>query len=280
MTAQLKIFAPLWGSNDLAPEQFIQRAIDAGFDGVEISLPDDEKAAQHWLDLLAQAKLPWIGQQWQTVFARDFTEHQAILSRTLEQVCAAQPLKVNSHTGKDFYTQQQNLLLIDLAEAIATRHGVELVHEIHRSRFTAHPLILQPYLQLRPTLRLNADLSHWCCVCESLLEDQEEMLEQVFAYVSHIHARVGFQQGPQVNDFRAPEHALALQRHLGWWRRIIARQLQAGTQVLTITPEFGPAPYTQSLPYTQAVVSDSWQLNVAMRDLLNHEFAAYRSSTV
>lgn len=273
MSKRLKIFAPLWGSNELAPEVFIQRALDGGFDGVEISLPDDDKQSQHWLDLLKQANLPWIGQQWQTVFAKNFAEHKALLQATLEQVCAAQPLKVNSHTGKDFYSMAQNLELIDLAEAIAVRHGVSLVHEIHRSRFTAHPLLLRPYLEQRPGLRLNADLSHWCCVCESLLEDQEEMLEQVFPYVSHIHARVGYQQGPQVNDFRAPEHEQALQRHLSWWRRILELQIQAGADLLTITPEFGPAPYTQSLPYTQAVVQDPWQLNLAMLTLLRQHFA-------
>jgi hypothetical protein len=42
--------------------------------------------------------------------------------------------------------------------------------------------------------------------------------------------------------------------------------------VLTITPEFGPAPYTFRLPYTQELVADAWQLNVAMAALLRERY--------
>ena len=37
---------------------------------------------------------------------------------------------------------------------------------------------------------------------------------------------------------------------------------------MTMTPEFGPAPYTPGLPYSEQLVSDPWELNVAMLKLL------------
>lgn len=44
------------------------------------------------------------------------------------------------------------------------------------------------------------DYSHFCVVAESYLEEQSEMLEQVNERSFHIHARVGYPQGPQVTD--------------------------------------------------------------------------------
>jgi hypothetical protein len=75
-----------------------------------------------------------------------------------------------------------------------------------------------------------------------------------------------------VSDFRAPEWAAALAAHLGWWDRIVAARKAAGATRMTITPEFGPAPYTAALPYSGALVSNAWELNVAMLDLLRARF--------
>ena len=44
---------------------------------------------------------------------------------------------------------------------------------------------------------------------------------------------------------------------------------------LTITPEFGPVPYTATLPYSQQEVSNAWELNVAMMHLLRARYATH-----
>jgi hypothetical protein len=41
---------------------------------------------------------------------------------------------------------------------------------------------------------------------------------------------------------------------------------------MTLTPEFGPAPYTAALPYSGELVSDAWELNVAMAALLRERY--------
>ena len=269
---EILIFAPHWGSNELAPQVFIDRVKQAGFDGIEMSLPLDAAAREDWTGRIAAAGLGLIAQQWETVFHSEFETHRAALAELLHNACAARPLHVNSHTGKDWYTQAQNRALIELADAIAREHGVAIVHEIHRSRFSGHPMLLLPYLDLLPQLELTADLSHWCCACESLLEDQPHTLARTLPHVRHIHARVGHAQGPQVADFRAPESQAALERHLGWWDQVIALRKAAGAQRMTLTPEFGPVPYTQTLPYTQQEVSNAWELNVAMLQLLRARY--------
>jgi len=266
------IFAPHWGSNDLAPQVFIDRVREAGFDGIEMSLPLDPAQRDDWTGRVARAGLRLVAQQWETVFHPQFADHRNALARYLNNACAARPLFVNSHTGKDFYSFEQNLELIALADEIATAHGVPVYHEIHRSRFSGHPALLLPYLRQLPALPLTADLSHWCCACESLLQDQPQTLAATLPHARHIHARVGHAQGPQVSDFRAPEWAAELDAHLQWWDRIIALRAQAGAAHMTLTPEFGPAPYTAALPYGGALVSDAWELNVAMLQLLRQRY--------
>lgn len=265
---EILIFAPHWGSSDLEPQAFIDRVKAAGFDGVEMSLPLDDAQRVDWLARIADAGLALIAQQWETVMHPKFEPHRAALDTYLNNACAAKPLFVNSHTGRDIYSPAQNRELIALAQRISQTHGVPIFHEIHRSRFSAHPMLLLPYLQETPELELTADLSHWCCVCETLLEDQPENLEATFPHVRHIHARVGHAQGPQVSDFRAPEWATALEQHLSWWQRIVDLRRAAGATRMTLTPEFGPVPYTPTLPYSQAPVSNAWELNVAMLGLL------------
>jgi hypothetical protein len=271
---QIRIFAPHWGSNELAPQVFIDKVVAAGFDGIEMSLPLDAAARDDWTRRIAAAGLGLIAQQWETVFHTQFDAHKTALAELLHNACAARPLLVNSHTGKDFYSREQNLELIALADAISREHGVPIVHEIHRSRFSGHPMLLLPYLAQLPQLPLTADLSHWCCACESLLEDQPETLAATLPHVRHIHARVGHAQGPQVADFRAPEAAEALKAHLQWWDQVVELRHAAGAELLTMTPEFGPAPYTQTLPYTQQPVSNAWELNVAMLQLLRARYAS------
>lgn len=266
------IFAPHWGSNALAPQVFIDRVVQAGFDGIEMSLPLAPAERKQWTDRIAGAGLKLIAQQWETVFHPEFEEHRDALRRYLENACAAKPLFVNSHTGRDFYTFEQNCELLALATAIGDDNGVPIYHEIHRSRFSGHPALTLPYLRELPDLILTADLSHWCCACESLLQDQPETLAATLPRVRHIHARVGHAQGPQVSDFRAPEWAAELDAHLAWWDRVVALRRSLGVAFMTLTPEFGPAPYTAALPYGGALVSDPWELNVAMLALLRERY--------
>lgn len=73
-------------------------------------------------------------------------------------------------------------------------------------------------------------------------------------------------------DFRAPESRAALEAHLSWWDEVVRLRRAVGAERVTMTPEFGPVPYTQTLPYTQQEVSNAWELNVAMLALLRERY--------
>ncbi|MFC0178864.1 sugar phosphate isomerase/epimerase family protein [Thorsellia kenyensis] len=271
MPQEILFFAPIWG-NTSSFDTFISNALEVGFDGVEMALLGTDSEIECQLELLESKNLKLIAQQWLTAFDADFETHKKTMIKVLTEACRYKPLKINTQTGKDFYDFEQNVELIETAEDIAAKSGVEIVHEIHRSRFNAHPKLLLPYLAKFPTLKLTADFSHWCCVCESLLEDQSEMINSIIPFIRHTHARVGYSQGPQVNDFLAKENELALLQHLSWWDKIVDNLISETSGPVTFTPEFGPAPYMPCLPHTLMPVVCQWQQNVEMMRLLKARY--------
>ena len=92
--------------------------------------------------------------------------------------------------------------------------------------------------------------------------------------VEHIHARVGWAQGPQVSDPRAPEWKAALEAHLRWWDQVVDQKRKAGAERFTIAPEFGPPPYLPLAPFTQKPLADQWDINVYMMELLRKRYGA------
>uniref|UniRef100_UPI00404737EF hypothetical protein n=1 Tax=Mariniflexile sp. TaxID=1979402 RepID=UPI00404737EF len=106
------------------------------------------------------------------------------------------------------------------------------------------------------------------------MEDQEAAVAIAISRTEHIHARVGFPEGPQISDPRAPEWKSALNHHLLWWDKVVALKKSAHEKELTITPEFGPQPYMPVLPYSQTPLSNQWDINVFMMDLLKKRYGS------
>jgi hypothetical protein len=269
----IRFFCPRWGSEALPYELFFEKVNAAGYDGVEMSLPPDEKEREKITELLRQYELPLIGQQWETTLSGSDT-YEADYEKYLRNLAAASPLFINSQSGKDYFSIERNEAVLRLSADIAEDTGVKIVHETHRGKFSYSAAVMLPYLQRLPGIRLCADFSHWCVVSESLLEapEQELILQEVIPHVDHIHARVGWQQAAQVAEPRAPEFEQALQRHLLWWDSIVEQQSMRGSEYLSITPEFGPAPYMPQLPYVQQPLTNQWEANVYMMQLLRERY--------
>jgi hypothetical protein len=121
-------------------------------------------------------------------------------------------------------------------------------------------------------LRITFDVSHWCNVHESLLDDQKETVEMTLQRVDHVHARIGHPEGPQVNDPRAPEWENAVKAHFAWWYKIAEIKKQKG-EVLTVLTEFGPADYMPTMPYTRQPLADQWGINVYMMQQLRKRYS-------
>src|SRR5690606_24710892 len=170
------------------------------------------------------------------------------------------------HVGRE-----QNEQFLALADSISRATGVPIVHETHRGRFSFAAHITKEYLERLPYVRLALDISHWCAVHESMLDDQPDAVALALQRTDHIHARVGHPEGPQVNDPRAPEWKDIVHRHLEWWDAIVAAHREQQTP-LTITTEFGPPNYLPTLPYTRQPVADQWEINTYMLNLLKTRY--------
>lgn len=270
MKPTVLFFCPRWGATD-SWDSFCKRVREAGFDGVEtgVSSPDAPEADEI-LAALKKHGLSFIGQYHQSAEA-DVELHAANYEKYLRRLATMKPLFINAQTGKDYFTFEQNKRLIDIAARVTADTGVEIIHETHRGKalFAAH--VTRSFLDQIPDMRLTLDISHWCNVHESLLQDQVANVEAALGRTRHIHSRVGHAEGPQVNDPRADEWKEVLDTHLRWWDKVAAAHGKNGIP-LTITTEFGPPDYMPVLPYTRQPVASQWDINVHMMRILRTRY--------
>ncbi|MBC7849486.1 MAG: sugar phosphate isomerase/epimerase [Chitinophagaceae bacterium] len=266
---ELLFMATNWGFSGTMDE-FCAKAKKEGYDGIEVWMPGDEKGRN---DLLAATK------KHQLLFGilygggdKDPQKHLTQFKDGINIAAALKPIYINCHSGKDYFTFDQNKPFIEFTSQLSKQNGIPIYHETHRGRslFAAH--ITRDFLQKMPDLSLTLDISHWCAVHESLLWDMEETVSLALERTKHIHARVGHPEGPQVSDPRAPEWNDAVKKHLEWWDKIVEAKKKAGMR-MTVLTEFGPPDYMWTLPYTRQPLSDQWAINVHMMNMLRKRWA-------
>jgi hypothetical protein len=269
---ELKVFATGWGYTDLPQIEFLDKMRLAGYDGFDMWLPAETPKRTELFDYLQQHQMPIIVQQHQAE-GDTFAAFKAQFVKNLYNCAEAEPLFINSHTGRDYFTFEQNLELFDAAFEFTAQTGIEVMHETHRKRALYAPFPANEYFKARKELRVTADLSHWVCVTESMLHGFSDVVKETISRAGHIHSRVGFEEGPQVGHPGAPEWDYALQKFLGWWDAIAELAQQQNRKYLTITPEFGPQPYMPSIPFTNEPVASQFEVNCFMKDLLRERYA-------
>ena len=263
---EIKVFCAWWGLDHLGMEGMLNKIKGAGFDGVEVFAPIEPGERETMQRLLEDLELGVIIHQYRA--NGPFQEYSANFRSELELAASMKPLLINSHTGKDYWSMEENGKLIEIGFEVESTTGVKIVHETHRGRFPFCAPLTKQYFEKYPDLRIAADLSHWVCVAESLLEGQEDVVETAINRTEHIHARIGFPEGPQISDPRLPEWKKEVTVFTGWWQRVVDRFIAEERPFLTITPEFGPVPYTWTVPHTGMPVSDFFDINVYMKDYL------------
>ena len=255
---KLKLVRHLWGV-DLTHglQQYLPRWREVGYEALETSIrtvPDREAL----LRFLKENAFQWIPQ----IFSNDFVpggtvrEHLDSLRVQIEECLDHGPTFFNAHSGYDNWSAVEAEDFYGQALALEKETGIPISHETHRLRYFGTPWQTRQILKLFPDLRVTCDFSHWVCVCERLLPDMEETIALAARQCHHLHARVGFEEGPQVPDPAAPEYTAHLKSHESWWNIIWQSQSARGVTESTLTPEFGPPPYMHTLPHTHVPVAD------------------------
>ena len=155
---------------------------------------------------------------------------------------------------------------------ISEQTSVSIYHETHRNKWAYAAHTAAPFLNKYEDLLLTLDISHWFCVSESYLHDQQNTVEKAIQQARHIHARVGHIQGPQVYDPALPEYGEALNEHLKVWDKYVEQRKTSGASYCTITPEFGPPPYMVFANRNGAPHEEQWRLNFWMKEYLEKRF--------
>jgi sugar phosphate isomerase/epimerase len=260
----------MWGMEEGSLEANLKKISEGGFDMVEMGAPGKPEGRLELKELLKKYGLGFIGQQWSG--GKNVNEHLDSLEKQYRNNVEMEALLVNSHSGKDIFTKEENLKVVRRAFELEKELGVKLVHEIHRGRMTFCSNTTMELMDAEPNIAFTADFSHWCCVHESLLADQQDRVDRAIQNSYHLHARVGDFEGPQVTHPFAPENKKALDAHLAWWDRIVDLRRKEGAKQLTICPEFGPGPYMPTLPFTNQPVVDLWEVNHAMMEFLKERY--------
>lgn len=224
-----------------------------GYDGIDAVLPVKENK-ELFRALLRKYNFIYIVQIGTT--GKTVKENIESFRSQLQDTLEYEPFLVNSHSGKDFFSSKQAEDFFSAILEIEKKYGVTVVHETHRSRVLYNPWITEHLIDSFDNLKLCCDFSHWVNVCERLIDDQIYIVEKCAERCCHIHARVGYEHGPQVSDPRAPEYEQHVKSHEKWWDIIFNKQHELGSRTITLTPEFGPPMYQQTVPYTKMPLSD------------------------
>jgi hypothetical protein len=184
---------------------------------------------------------------------RTVEHHIAVWSAQVREACTARirpfVLGIGSHSGRDYFSEDEADTFFRAAIAVSDELGVPCFHETHRHKILFNPWLAVRLVERHSKLQLLGDLSHYCCVCEAPPGDAEleGAIAKLLPRCGHLHARVGFEEGPQILDPREPRWSKYVDGHLAWWKAAFRSAAARGAAHVTVTPEFLPPPYCWSL---------------------------------
>ena len=264
----IQILATNWGFKGNF-EQFCIKAKESEYDGVEFWVPQEKAQQDHVRSMTEKHGLKYgflaAGS------GNEFEQHFKTFKESVAKATSLKPLFVNCHSGRDFFTFEQNRRIIEFTVEHTEKTGVPVYHETHRARILFNAMLTRQFIELIPGLRLTLDISHWTNVHASLLDEQAETVDIALGRTSHVHSRVGHTNGPQIGDPRAPEWTKEMEQHFKWWDKVVQRSIKEG-HTLTMTTEFGPPNYMPALPYTRQPIVDLWEVNSHMKDLWRERY--------
>ncbi|MFN7148438.1 MAG: hypothetical protein ACK4V6_03060 [Microthrixaceae bacterium] len=219
---------PGWSAGPADPDDFAA-ALEAGYEGVQVFLPDQAVAARAAGMVDASGIAP----------ARTRDEVDAVLAMW----SGGEASSVTLHLGTGFETESEGLALVEHTLAAADRNGVPVLVETHRATLFQDPARALSLVERFPELRLTADLSHWYTGAEMVYGDLDAKLDAlapVFERSRMVHGRISdpgcIQVAVQTDD--RSEHVEHFRR---MWQAVICGCEAADITVVPFVVELLPA---------------------------------------
>jgi sugar phosphate isomerase/epimerase len=235
---ELKILATNWGFGGTIDE-YCSKVKKDGYDGIEIWWPGEKNDQDALFAALKKNNLEvgFLTAGHESNYEQHFNTFKNMVNAAAKNT-AQRPLYINCHSGRDYFSFEQNKTFIDYTIQLAKETGIKICHEnasLQGSCFAA-PVARQYFDQDPWSSGITYDVSHWCNVSESLAyRIQPETVNIALQRVDHIHARIGHPEGPQVNDPRAPEWDETMKAHFAWWDKIVELKKQQGDRLTILT---------------------------------------------
>lgn len=169
---------PAWSAGPTGDADVLAAAVDAGYEGAQVFLPDQAAAARS-LGLVPTAISP----------ARTIADVESLVGMWADGGLESLVL----HLGTGFETADEATRLLEATLAAQDRHGVRLLVETHRATLTQDPARTIALVEQFPALRFCADLSHWYTGVEMVYGDWDAKvaaLRPVFDRCRMIHGRI------------------------------------------------------------------------------------------
>lgn len=278
---ELKLFKTLWGFTG-SYQEAVDQALAAAMQGIEGPAPEDKNQREQLKQLFEEHQLDYIAEittagSYVPDRKASLEQHLDSFKSKLETSVELNPLFITCLGGCDAWPEAKSIEFFVRAMEMASELNVIVSFETHRGRSLFNPWVTQRVVEQIPDIQLTCDFSHWCVVCERLVDTEIDIIERIAYNAHHVHARVGYDQGPQVPDPAAPEYREALQAHQNWWEIIWRSQQSRNYQFSTMTPEFGPDGYLHEAPFTREPVADLWQLNTWIASQERQHFSKFNS---
>jgi len=273
----MKFLCPRWGSESIPWPIFLKQVKEANYSGIEWFPFGESCNYSEVLDLLNQYELDFAIVMAVIEPYTTFETYLQQLETDLHQLMEIRsetkaPLFFSAQTGREFFNEQQIEKCLALCNRMEAKYKTPIHQETHRNKWSYAAHVVAPVLAKKPELKLTLDVSHWFCVSESYLEDQQAAVNLAITHAKHIHARVGSTQSSQVWDPANAEYEEALTAHLQIWDKWITK-MKMNNEPITITPEFGPPPYLVSGNRIPSLKEEQWRLNLWMKDFLTKRYS-------
>jgi len=274
---KIKFFCPRWGFETIPWETFLSNVKESGYAGIEWFPYGEKVDYEKVIGLLQRYQLDFCIVMTVLQDYQQIEDYLAALRNQLFELAAIgnaeyKPLHITAQTGREYFTTEQVEKCLLCCKEVSEKTGIAIYQETHRNKWAYAAHVVHPFLEKHRDLLLTLDISHWFCVSESYLKDQQTAVANAIQHARHIHARVGHTQGPQVYEPSAPEYAEALEAHLEIWDKWIQTRLSEGTVNCTITPEFGPPPYMVFGNRKGSPHEEQWRVNYWMKSLLEKRY--------
>ncbi|HEX9683519.1 MAG TPA: hypothetical protein VGA13_10585 [Acidimicrobiales bacterium] len=221
---------PKWSAGPTEPHDLFTAAVAAGYEGVQVFLPDQAKEARE----AGLGETSGIGP------ARSVEEAEAMVGMWAGGGASSLTL----HLGTGFESRDQAHALVEATLASAGRHGVPLLVETHRATLFQDPARTLELVDAFPELRFTADLSHWYTGVEMVYGDLEAKLSAlapVFARCRMIHGRISDPGCIQVAVGGVDDDSTYVEHFKQMWTLILQACDAEGVDELPFVVELLPA---------------------------------------